>query len=119
VQHTTDVLEATRAFTQIETLEVLYRPWHLKGQSVRPVQQMVSHTAFLTFARRLAAKGRKPGEVPLAEDGGALPDDEGALAFGADAEDADADAEGGRTSVSPLRDADPPSTDRPVMGHTS
>jgi tRNA (adenine57-N1/adenine58-N1)-methyltransferase len=65
VQHTTDVLEATRAFSQIETLEVLYRPWHLKGQSVRPVQQMVSHTAFLTFARRLAARGRKPGEVPV------------------------------------------------------
>jgi hypothetical protein len=25
---------------------------------------MVSHTAFLTFARRLAARGRKPGETP-------------------------------------------------------
>ncbi len=89
VQHTTDVLESTRAFSQIETLEVLYRPWHLKGQSVRPVQQMVSHTAFLTFARRLAATGRKPGEVPLSEDGGTLPDDDDALAC-----DADPDAAG-------------------------
>jgi len=64
VQRTVEALEATRGFTQIESLEVLYRPWQVKGQAVRPVQQMVSHTAFLTFARRTAAKGRKPGEEP-------------------------------------------------------
>lgn len=75
VQHTTDVLEATRAFSQIETLEVLYRPWHLKGQAVRPVQQMVSHTAFLTFARRLAVAGRKPDDAVLLD----LPDPDDAL----------------------------------------
>ncbi|HEY8476144.1 MAG TPA: tRNA (adenine-N1)-methyltransferase [Chloroflexota bacterium] len=40
-------------FAEIETLEVLYRPWHIKGLSVRPVQQMVAHTGFLTFARRV------------------------------------------------------------------
>ena len=60
VQRTVEELEASRGFTQIESLEVLYRPWHIKGQAVRPVQQMVSHTAFLTFARRLAARGRRP-----------------------------------------------------------
>jgi len=58
VQRTVEELEATRGFGQIESLEVLYRPWHIKGQAVRPVQQMVSHTAFLTFARRLAGRGR-------------------------------------------------------------
>jgi tRNA (adenine57-N1/adenine58-N1)-methyltransferase len=64
VQRTFEALEVARGFTQIESLEVLYRPWQIKGQAVRPVQQMVSHTAFLTFARRTAAKGRKPGEEP-------------------------------------------------------
>jgi tRNA (adenine57-N1/adenine58-N1)-methyltransferase len=68
VQRTVEALEETRGFTQIESLEVLYRPWQIKGQAVRPVQQMVSHTAFLTFARRLAARGRRPGEEPLPAD---------------------------------------------------
>jgi tRNA (adenine57-N1/adenine58-N1)-methyltransferase catalytic subunit len=66
VQRTVEDLEASHGFAQIESLEVLYRPWHVKGQAVRPVQQMVSHTAFLTFARRLAARGLgswdEPGE---------------------------------------------------------
>jgi tRNA (adenine57-N1/adenine58-N1)-methyltransferase len=60
VQRTVEALEVTRGFGQIESLEVLYRPWQVKGQAVRPVQQMVSHTAFLTFARRLAVRGRRP-----------------------------------------------------------
>jgi tRNA (adenine57-N1/adenine58-N1)-methyltransferase len=70
VQRTVAELEATRGFAQIEPLEVLYRPWHVKGQAVRPVQQMVSHTAFLTFARRLAVRGRASGDDPLAPDDG-------------------------------------------------
>jgi tRNA (adenine57-N1/adenine58-N1)-methyltransferase len=65
VQRTVEALEVTRGFGQIESLEVLYRPWQVKGQAVRPVQQMVSHTAFLTFARRLAVRGRRPwDDVP-------------------------------------------------------
>jgi tRNA (adenine57-N1/adenine58-N1)-methyltransferase len=53
VQTTVETLRAHR-FGDVETLETLYRPWHVHGQSVRPVQQMVGHTGFLTFARRLA-----------------------------------------------------------------
>jgi tRNA (adenine57-N1/adenine58-N1)-methyltransferase len=69
VQRTVEALVETRAFAQTETLEVLYRPWHLKGQAVRPVQQMVSHTAFLTFTRRLDKRGRRLGDVdPVADD---------------------------------------------------
>ena len=68
VQRTVEALEVTRGFTQIESLEVLYRPWQIKGQAVRPVQQMVSHTAFLTFARRLAAYGRRPWDESPATD---------------------------------------------------
>ncbi len=54
VQATVEALRA-HGFGDVETLETLYRPWHVQGQSVRPVQQMVGHTGFLTFARRLGA----------------------------------------------------------------
>lgn len=56
VQQTVEALEEGRQFGQIESLETFYRPWQVKGQAVRPVQQMISHTGFLTFARRLAAR---------------------------------------------------------------
>ena len=68
VQRTVEELEASGGWGQIESLEVLYRPWHVKGQAVRPVQQMVSHTAFLTFARRLAARGHRREEAVIADD---------------------------------------------------
>jgi len=74
VQRTVEALEAAHGFTQIESLEVLYRPWQIKGQAVRPVQQMVSHTAFLTFARRTAARGRRPWDEPADAD---VADDDG------------------------------------------
>jgi tRNA (adenine57-N1/adenine58-N1)-methyltransferase len=38
----------------LETLEVLVRKWHVQSPSVRPEHQMVGHTGFLTFARRLS-----------------------------------------------------------------
>ncbi len=101
VQRTVEALEVTRGFGQIESLEVLYRPWQVKGQAVRPVQQMVSHTAFLTFARRLAARGRRrwdgvSDESYLADDDDMVLADEligtsGALGVAADG-DSDADA---------------------------
>jgi tRNA (adenine57-N1/adenine58-N1)-methyltransferase len=40
-----------RQWTDIRTLEVLHRTWHIEGQSVRPDHRMVAHTAFLTAAR--------------------------------------------------------------------
>jgi tRNA (adenine57-N1/adenine58-N1)-methyltransferase catalytic subunit len=40
-----------RRWTDIRTLEVLHRTWHIEGQSVRPDHRMVAHTAFLTAAR--------------------------------------------------------------------
>jgi tRNA (adenine57-N1/adenine58-N1)-methyltransferase len=49
-------LEAEEQFVQIETLETFYRPWYIQGAAVRPVQQMVAHTAFLTFARRVGSR---------------------------------------------------------------
>ena len=38
-------------FALAETIEVLQRPWHVEGQSVRPEHRMVAHTGFLTAAR--------------------------------------------------------------------
>ncbi|MEW5761597.1 MAG: tRNA (adenine-N1)-methyltransferase [Bacillota bacterium] len=49
----TTALRRSKAFTLIETLEVLIRDWHLEGRSVRPAQRMVGHTGFMTFARKL------------------------------------------------------------------
>jgi len=40
-----------RQWTDVRTLEVLHRTWHIEGQSVRPDHRMVAHTAFLTAAR--------------------------------------------------------------------
>lgn len=49
----TKALRRSKAFTLIETLEVLVRNWHLEGRSIRPEHRMVGHTGFLTFARKL------------------------------------------------------------------
>jgi tRNA (adenine57-N1/adenine58-N1)-methyltransferase len=62
-QQTVQALEATRRYVQLETLETFYRPWHIEQAAVRPVQQMVAHTAFLTFARLAAPRGA-PGLAP-------------------------------------------------------
>jgi tRNA (adenine57-N1/adenine58-N1)-methyltransferase catalytic subunit len=64
VQTTVETLRR-HGFGDVETIEVLYRAWHVQGQSVRPVQQMVGHTGFLTFARRLsgAVSASEPAEL--------------------------------------------------------
>ena len=72
VQATVESLRA-HGFGDVEAIETLYRPWHVQGQSVRPVQQMVGHTGFLTFARRLGAAA-VPGEEPTGPVDEALPD---------------------------------------------
>jgi tRNA (adenine57-N1/adenine58-N1)-methyltransferase len=38
-------------WTNVRTLEVLHRTWHIEGQAVRPDHRMVAHTGFLTAAR--------------------------------------------------------------------
>jgi tRNA (adenine57-N1/adenine58-N1)-methyltransferase len=40
-----------RGFTQIETIEVLVRSWHVTERSVRPDHRMVGHTGFITVGR--------------------------------------------------------------------
>jgi tRNA (adenine57-N1/adenine58-N1)-methyltransferase catalytic subunit len=54
VQRTAEGLREHGGFAALESIEVLYRQWVLRGEAVRPEQQMIGHTGFLTFARRLA-----------------------------------------------------------------
>jgi len=50
-----------RGYTQVETLEVLHRTWHVEERSVRPDHRMVGHTGFIVTARFT------PGNAPLEE----------------------------------------------------
>lgn len=78
-QRTVEALRAHGCFALVETIETLLRPWHISGQSVRPVHRMVAHTGFLTTARRLAgplprrfaaaAEAELPSELSSTDDG--------------------------------------------------
>ena len=50
-------------WAEVKTIEVLHRSWHIEGMAVRPDHRMVAHTAFLTFARRLA-RSPEPESAP-------------------------------------------------------
>jgi tRNA (adenine57-N1/adenine58-N1)-methyltransferase len=60
VQQTVETLNEAGGFGQIETIETSFRRWHVEGAAVRPEHQMVGHTAFLTFARRLDVRPSRP-----------------------------------------------------------
>jgi tRNA (adenine57-N1/adenine58-N1)-methyltransferase catalytic subunit len=52
-----EALRAAGRYAQVSTHEVLLRSWHVKGQAVRPDQQMVGHTGFVTVGRLVAEGG--------------------------------------------------------------
>ena len=54
LKDTVDALQARPDFGQIESFETLLRHWQVKGLSVRPLNRMVAHSAFIIIARRLA-----------------------------------------------------------------
>lgn len=54
LKDTVDALQARPEFGQIESFETLLRHWQVKGLSVRPLNRMVAHSAFIIIARRLA-----------------------------------------------------------------
>ena len=62
---TTETLRSAGAFSLLETVEVLLRPWNIEGLSVRPAHRMVAHTGFLTVARRI----RPPAAPPISQGG--------------------------------------------------
>jgi tRNA (adenine57-N1/adenine58-N1)-methyltransferase catalytic subunit len=55
LKDTVEALQAHPEFGQIESFETLLRHWQVKGLSVRPLNRMVAHSAFIIIARRLAA----------------------------------------------------------------
>lgn len=52
-EHFTVALRASRAFTLVETVEILVRDWYIWNRAVRPNHRMVGHTGFLTIGRRV------------------------------------------------------------------
>ncbi|KAA0257871.1 tRNA (adenine-N1)-methyltransferase [Deferribacter autotrophicus] len=49
-----DELKSSGFFDQIETFEIIKRPWKIEGMSVRPEMWFYSHSAFLIKARKLS-----------------------------------------------------------------
>jgi tRNA (adenine57-N1/adenine58-N1)-methyltransferase len=43
------------SFAEIEVKEFLYRDWNVAGRSVRPEHNMIGHTGFLVFMRKVAS----------------------------------------------------------------
>lgn len=54
VQTTVDTARELGTFAEIEVKEFLFRDWNVSGRSVRPEHNMVGHTGFLVFMRRVA-----------------------------------------------------------------
>lgn len=54
VHELTNALRDTGCFAAIETLETMQRAWQVGRRAVRPENQGIGHTGFLTFARRVA-----------------------------------------------------------------
>jgi tRNA (adenine57-N1/adenine58-N1)-methyltransferase len=49
-------LRGSGYFTQIETFELILRPWKVDGLSVRPEMWIYNHSAFLVSARKLSER---------------------------------------------------------------
>jgi tRNA (adenine57-N1/adenine58-N1)-methyltransferase len=66
LKETVEALQERADFAEIQSFEVLLRNWQVKGMSVRPVHQMVAHSAFIIIARRLAHVAARTS-VPAAD----------------------------------------------------
>lgn len=47
------VVEQSKSFFHHKTIEILEREWHIDGERVRPKNQMLGHTGFLVFLRKI------------------------------------------------------------------
>lgn len=56
VQRTVERARDLGAFAEIEVKEFLFRDWNIDGRSVRPDHNMVGHTGFLIFMRKIDLK---------------------------------------------------------------
>jgi tRNA (adenine57-N1/adenine58-N1)-methyltransferase len=57
VQKLVETAEQLGVFVETEVREVLVRDWNVSGRSVRPEHNMVGHTGFLVFTRKVASRG--------------------------------------------------------------
>lgn len=53
VQTTVEQARDLGTFAEIEVREFLFRDWNISGRSVRPEHNMIGHTGFLVFMRRV------------------------------------------------------------------
>ncbi len=58
LQTLVETARETGSFTEIEVKEFLYRDWNVAGRSVRPEHNMIGHTGFLVFMRKVAPAPR-------------------------------------------------------------
>lgn len=56
IQRAVETAEETGGFAEIEVKEFMIRDWNVKGRSVRPEHQMIGHTGFLVFMRRISPR---------------------------------------------------------------
>lgn len=48
-----DLIGKSEGFLNYKTVEILEREWHVEGLKVRPKSQMIGHTGFLVFLRKI------------------------------------------------------------------
>lgn len=48
-----DLIGKSEGFLHYKTVEILEREWHVEGLKVRPKSQMIGHTGFLVFLRKI------------------------------------------------------------------
>ncbi len=54
VEEVARALRASKRYVDIETVEIIVRPWVVEGRSVRPAHRMQGHTGFITVGRLVA-----------------------------------------------------------------
>lgn len=53
ITQVSDLVKKSEDFLHHKTVEVLEREWHVEGLKVRPKSQMIGHTGFLVFLRKI------------------------------------------------------------------
>lgn len=53
VTQVTELIEKAKNFFYVKTVEILEREWFVEGKKVRPKSQMIGHTGFLVFLRKV------------------------------------------------------------------
>jgi tRNA (adenine57-N1/adenine58-N1)-methyltransferase len=56
VQTLVETARESGSFAEIEVKEFLFRDWNVSGRSVRPEHNMIGHTGFLIFMRKIAVR---------------------------------------------------------------